>query len=444
MQWRQRRGIADILVYPLKDGSGIHITGVTGITPQIATWAEATTTIPSTFKNIAGGCQEIGSTGVYWSSLTASEKSADYVYFLASPTSGSARRFDVTLICTALASVTNVGSVSYAVPLNWASISSPGATNVLSGTTVASASNVATCNFVASVASVVLSNVGTVTGVTNSVSVATITGVTNAVGVREGTGGNQLNLSSGRVGINWNDILNPTSTQNLTGTTIASANNVATCNFVASQSSAMFGTITGVTNTVGANLIQWLTVVPNVLTGGRVDSYAAVLNWASVTAPSTSVNLSGTTIATVDGVTSSVSPDWGRIINPTSTVNLTNTTVASASNVATCQFVASVSNAVLTNVATVTGVTNRVDATLTTVAGQMLADRLLARNLAMGSDGTRTVQDAFRLLRNRRALTTGAMETATLTAYQENDTTVAWTAIVGTASAVGLTDVDAS
>jgi hypothetical protein len=138
-------------------------------------------------------------------------------------------------------------------------------------------------------------------------------------------------------------------------------------------------------------------------------------------------------------------------------VGLTGTTIASASNVATCQFVASVRSAVLNNVSTVTGVTNSVSvatvqgvtntvgATLSLAVRGMVADDFLNRNIAMGgAAGARIVQDAFRLLRNRRALTFGVMNTATLTAYQENDTSAAWTAIISTGSAIGLTDIDAS
>lgn len=65
------------------------------------------------------------------------------------------------------------------------------------------------------------------------------------------------------------------------------------------------------------------------------------------------------------------------------------------------------------------------------------ADKLLGRNLATGSDGGRTVQDALRSLRNKSEIVTG-----TLTVYQEDDSTSAWTAAVTTAAGDPLSSID--
>lgn len=196
-------------------------------------------------------------------------------------------------------------------------------------------------------------------------------------------------------------------------------------------------------------------------------NYPVPLNWASISGANTSQILAGTVIASVNYP---VPLNWASISGSTSTQNFTGTTIASVSNVATVNFVASASAAILSSVGTVTGVTNSVNANVTTITGvtnsvsvstvqgvtntvfatltkavrAMIADDWLARSIAGGSDGGRTNQDAMRLLRNRRSLTFGTMNTATLTAFQENDSTTAWTAIVSTGSAVGLTDVDAS
>jgi hypothetical protein len=59
-----------------------------------------------------------------------------------------------------------------------------------------------------------------------------------------------------------------------------------------------------------------------------------------------------------------------------------------------------------------------------------IADKVLSRNLAGGSDGGRTVQDALRFSRNRWTLSAGV-----LTVYAENDSTVAWTSAVTTNAA---------
>jgi hypothetical protein len=72
-----------------------------------------------------------------------------------------------------------------------------------------------------------------------------------------------------------------------------------------------------------------------------------------------------------------------------------------------------------------------------TATGQ-IADKLLGRNLAGGSDGGRDVRDALRFLRNRWARTdTG------LTVYQEDDSTPAWTSVlVSSSSASPVTSSD--
>ncbi len=66
-----------------------------------------------------------------------------------------------------------------------------------------------------------------------------------------------------------------------------------------------------------------------------------------------------------------------------------------------------------------------------------VADKLLGRNLAGGSDGGRTVKDALRASRNRSQLSGG-----TLTVYQEDDATPAWTADVTTATRDPISGID--
>lgn len=65
------------------------------------------------------------------------------------------------------------------------------------------------------------------------------------------------------------------------------------------------------------------------------------------------------------------------------------------------------------------------------------ADALLGRNLAGGSDGGRTVRDALRASRNKSAIDGG-----TLTIYQEDDSTPAWTAAVNTEARDALQSID--
>jgi hypothetical protein len=75
---------------------------------------------------------------------------------------------------------------------------------------------------------------------------------------------------------------------------------------------------------------------------------------------------------------------------------------------------------------------------LTTAAD--IADKILGRNLAGGEDGTRTVQDALRVLRNKVVIDPVG---DTITVYAEDDTTPAWTGtIIKTASVNPITTVD--
>jgi hypothetical protein len=54
-----------------------------------------------------------------------------------------------------------------------------------------------------------------------------------------------------------------------------------------------------------------------------------------------------------------------------------------------------------------------------------VADKVLLRSLASGADGGRTVRDALRFNRNRFTIAGG-----TLTVYEEDDATIAWTAVI--------------
>lgn len=65
------------------------------------------------------------------------------------------------------------------------------------------------------------------------------------------------------------------------------------------------------------------------------------------------------------------------------------------------------------------------------------ADTLLGRNIAGGSNGGRTVKDALRISRNKVAESGG-----TLTIYQEDDTTPAWTAAVTRTAADPVSAID--
>ena len=73
-----------------------------------------------------------------------------------------------------------------------------------------------------------------------------------------------------------------------------------------------------------------------------------------------------------------------------------------------------------------------------TAAAQKIADEILNRNLAGGGSGnSRNVRNALRGLRNRVRNQGG-----TLSIYEEDDTTIAWTAAATTAAGDPMTELD--
>ena len=66
-----------------------------------------------------------------------------------------------------------------------------------------------------------------------------------------------------------------------------------------------------------------------------------------------------------------------------------------------------------------------------------IADTLLGRNIAGGSNGGRTVRDALRSNRNRVSISG-----STITVYKEDDVTPAWTGSIQTANRNPITSVD--
>jgi hypothetical protein len=71
---------------------------------------------------------------------------------------------------------------------------------------------------------------------------------------------------------------------------------------------------------------------------------------------------------------------------------------------------------------------------LAPLTGGDLADAVLGRNIAGGSDGGRDVTSALRAIRNQVTLSAITATTATLTVTEEDDSTSAWTAAVTLAS----------
>lgn len=176
-------------------------------------------------------------------------------------------------------------------------------------------------------------------------------------------------------------------------------------------------------------------------TAGRTLDVSATgeggVDWANVGSPTTSLALTGTTIAStqkVDIETIKTNPvvNAGTITFPT-TATLASTTNITAGTVTTT-----------TNVTTVNGLAANVitAASLAADAGAEIADAILDRDMSTGTDSgsttVRTMRQALRFLRNKWSIVV-----STLTVYKEDDSTTSWTASVTTdATALPITQND--
>lgn len=127
-----------------------------------------------------------------------------------------------------------------------------------------------------------------------------------------------------------------------------------------------------------------------------------------------------------------VAMTWADIAAPTTTVSLSGTTIANLTNAPTAgDFTATMKTSL-----------NAATPALSTAGNNAVADAFLDRNMATGTDSgsstIRTPRQALRLLRNAWAILAG-----NLTVYKEDDTTSSWTAAVtGTAGADPITSTD--
>lgn len=182
--------------------------------------------------------------------------------------------------------------------------------------------------------------------------------------------------------------------------------------------------------TVQADTDDIQTRLPAALTGGRMD--------ASVGAYQTGLTPLQPTVAgrTLDvSATGEAGLDWANVGSPTTAVNLSGT------NIDPDQVVASVTGAVGSVTAGVTVTTNndKTGYALTSGERTSIATALLVLDLStVSGEAARSVLNALRALRNRVAVAGG-----TMTVYEEDDATTAWTAAVTTdAAADPVTQVD--
>ena len=300
-----------------------------------------------------------------------------------------------------------------------------------------------------------------------------------------GTGTGQVNLSLGRVGINWADVQNPTTAVNLSGTTISTSQAIASVsgavgsvtgnvsgNVVGSVGSVTgaVGSVTGavgsVTGDVGGKVlgggvstitgdgVRAASVTGNVggnVNGNVVGSVASVTgNVGGNVVGNVNGNVVGSVASVTGNVGGNVTGSVGSVSNPASisaavwdeglaghtnsstfggriirskTGSVSDVEVSSQNHISAT--VHDMQAGVLTASVIAAGAidSNAIAAS----AANEIADAILARNIGGGSSTGRTVTEALRFLRNKFSVVSG-----TLTVYQEDDTTVSWTGTVGT------------
>lgn len=393
MELRRKRGVATFITWPFKDASGTMITGITGISPQYATWTDGTA--PNTkFSTISGGVVEIGATGRYYSSLTATEMTNDYLYFYASPTSGTARPMDLLINCMPIATVTQVQNP---VPLLWSSITDSSSVVSLSGTTVATISNPVPLLW------------------------SSITGGTTA----QNLSATRIASVNSPVALLWSSITGAASTQTLSGTT------VATVDGITSSVSPDWGRIVNPGTSVNLSLTKLASV-----------SNPVPLLWSSITNPTATtprVDLwAWNGVAPLSLASQRVQVDMGAVANDTSSSenlkNFFNTTgyLATYSAVGTVSHVADKTGYSLGvgGIAVTAFAAGAIDdAALAADAFVGLLDTGLASGSNVGTNSYRTVAQSLRMLRNKVTIATPSQ---LMTVTREDDSTTDWTATMAT------------
>lgn len=78
MELVRQKNVATYIVVPLVDADGDIVTGATSLDSEIDTWTDGAA--PDGFTDCTNEATEVGSTGIYYLSLTQAEMNADYIY----------------------------------------------------------------------------------------------------------------------------------------------------------------------------------------------------------------------------------------------------------------------------------------------------------------------------------------------------------------------------
>lgn len=130
----RQKNVATYIVFPIVDADGDSVTGAAGLDSEGDVWSDGTA--PDGFADFTNEATEIGTTGIYYLSITATEMNNDYIYAQIKTTTTGAKTQHILLRTIA------------GDPLNLATTDDGGSINVTSGVidTVTTSTNVTTVN----------------------------------------------------------------------------------------------------------------------------------------------------------------------------------------------------------------------------------------------------------------------------------------------------------
>lgn len=98
MELRRSKNVATYIVAPIVDADGDIVTGAAGLDSELNYWDDGNAP-QSTFTDCTNEATEIGSTGVYYLSLTQAEMNHDYVYVIVKTSTAGAKTQHILINC---------------------------------------------------------------------------------------------------------------------------------------------------------------------------------------------------------------------------------------------------------------------------------------------------------------------------------------------------------
>jgi hypothetical protein len=260
-----------------------------------------------------------------------------------------------------------------------------------------------------------------------------------------GTGTGQIKIASGYVAPNWGDVGNPTTTVNLSGTTIK-----AVTDAISYSAAAVWDYLTSAivtSGSIGKLIVDNL----NATITSRMATYSQPTGFLAATFPTTvasTTNITAGTMTTTTNLTNAPTVGDFTSTMKTSLNAATPASVVGAVGSVTGNVggnvvgsVGSVAGNVTGSVASVTGnIGGNLLGTLTTTERNAICDAALVRDwTAVGSAAARSTFNALRFLRNKWSIAGG-----TLTVTKEDDSTSAWTGAVTQTAGNPVSEIDPS